>query len=198
MFSYPLFFLRHGETFYNAEGRIQGQLDTPLSPRGRGQAGEAGRILADAIRADGRTFDAFGWIASPLTRAVDTMMLARAAAGLPETGFSCDPRLMELSFGRWQNLTWPEIRAKYPREAAQRDAGVWTFTPPDGESYAALAERVGAWLSTLSGPTVAVAHGGVARALMTLIGGVSPSDAYSLPVQQGRVLAFSDGHGRWI
>ena len=68
MFSYPLIFLRHGETFYNAEGRIQGQLDTPLSPRGRGQAGEAGRILADAIRADGRTFDAFGWIASPLTR----------------------------------------------------------------------------------------------------------------------------------
>jgi probable phosphoglycerate mutase len=198
LLNFPLYFLRHGETFYNAEGRIQGQLDTPLSPRGRQQALNAGRSLDATMRAAGLDPAAAAYVASPLSRASDTMRLARGAMGLDETAFVRDPRLMELSFGLWQDMTWLEIRTKYPAGASARDKDVWDFTPPDGESYAALTERVRPWLAGLTGPTVAVAHGGVARALMVLAGGLAPAQAYALPIHQGRVLAFSAGRGCWI
>jgi broad specificity phosphatase PhoE len=198
LLNFPLYFLRHGETFFNAEGRIQGQLDTPLSPRGRTQAVAAGLSLDETMRAAGLAPSAAAYFASPLSRATDTMILARGAMGLDATGFSRDARLMELSFGLWQNLTWPEIRAKYPAAANARSQNGWDFTPPEGESYAALTERVRPWLASLSGPTIAVAHGGVARALMVLAGGLEPSQAYALPIHQGSVLAFRDGRGAWI
>ena len=192
-----LFFLRHGETFFNAEGRIQGQLDTPLSPRGREQAVEAGRMLGELLQAGGLDPATPDYVASPLSRTCDTMMLARETIGLPEAGFTTDPRLMELCFGRWQDLTWPEIRAMDPGGVAARNRDLWNYAPQDGESYAQLTERVKAWLAERSGPTVVVAHGGVARALMVLRGGVAPSEAGAMPVYQGRVLIFSNGTGRW-
>ncbi len=193
----PLFFFRHGETFYNAEGRIQGQLDTPLSPLGRAQATEAGLKLGAALDERGMAFDRIGWFASPLSRACETMDLARTALGLVPDRFAQDKRLMELSFGRWQDLTWPEIGARYPGEMSARRADTWNFRPPEGESYADLAARVGSFLDTLRGPAAVAAHGGVARALMTLIGGVTPQEACVMPVYQGRLLIFFGGRGRW-
>lgn len=196
--STPLFFFRHGETFYNAEGRIQGQLDTPLSPLGRAQAAEAGRLLGAALQADGLAAEAPSWFASPLARASETMEIARRALGLPPDGFTRDNRLMELSFGRWQDLTWPEVAALYPAAVTARKTDFWGFRPPGGESYADLAARVASFLDGLSGPAVVAAHGGVARALMTLIGGVRPQDTRGMPIHQGRLLAFSGGRGRWL
>ncbi|MFO1136436.1 MAG: histidine phosphatase family protein [Rhodoblastus sp.] len=195
--STPLFFFRHGETFYNAEGRIQGQLDTPLSPLGRAQAAESGRLLGATLAADGLATQALGWFASPLARAAETMELARGALGLPGEDFARDKRLMELSFGRWQDHTWAEIGARFPGAVAARKANFWNFRPPDGESYADLAARVASFLDGLSGPAVVAAHGGVARALMTLIGGVKPEDTRGMPVHQGRLLVFSGGRGCW-
>jgi len=194
----PLYFFRHGETFYNAEGRIQGQLDTPLSPLGREQACEVGRILRLRLQADGLGAASPGWFASPLSRASETMTIARREMNLPEDAFGRDKRLMELSFGAWQDMTWPEISARNPAAVAARKADFWNFRPPQGESYADLADRVRAFLDTLTGPTVVAAHGGVARALMVLIGGVRPPDTRGMPVHQGRLLVFSGGRGRWI
>ena len=194
----PLFFFRHGETFYNAEGRIQGQLDTPLSPRGREQAVEAGHILGEALAAHGIGLDTPGWFASPLSRASETMILARRALAIPEDDFKRDGRLMEISFGAWQDLTWPEIGARDPGGFAARKSDFWHFRPPGGENYADVADRVRAFLDEIAGPTVVAAHGGVARALMTLIGGVKPEDTPGMPIHQGRLLVFTDGRGRWI
>ncbi len=196
--STPLLFFRHGETFYNAEGRIQGQLDTPLSPLGRAQAAESGRLLGAALQAGGLATEGQGWFASPLVRASETMELARRALALPADDFARDKRLMELSFGQWQDSTWAEIAARYPGAVAARKANFWNFRPPDGESYADLAARVASFLDGLSGPAVVAAHGGVARALMTLIGGVRPQDTRGMPIHQGRVLVFSGGRGRWM
>lgn len=194
----PLFFFRHGETFYNAEGRIQGQLDTPLSPLGREQAAQVGRTLGAALRAQGLGPDATGWFASPLVRASESMRLARGALGLEADDFVRDKRLMELSFGAWQDVTWPDIVARHPSEVAERKANFWTFRPPGGESYADLSARVVSFLDGVSGPATVAAHGGVARALMTLIGGVKPADTRGMPIHQGRLLVFADGRGRWI
>lgn len=195
---FPLYFLRHGETFYNAEGRIQGQLDTQLTPKGRAQAAEAGQRLDRAIRAEGQAPGDFGYFASPLSRASDTMVLARRAMGLAGEAFQKDNRLMELNFGQWQDLTWPEIRARDPAAVAARTEHFWTVAPPGGESYADLTDRVRTWLVERSGATVVVAHGGIARALMSLIDGMTPDEIKGRPILQGRVLAFARGPGRWL
>jgi len=197
-FDFPLFFFRHGETFYNAEGRIQGQLDTPLSPLGRTQAVEAGRKLGVALADHGLGPQDVGWFASPLSRVCDTMTLARAALSLPGDQFQRDKRLMEISFGLWQDLTWPEINTRYPGAPAARQSDFWNYRPPNGESYADLTDRVRAFLLERAGPTVVAAHGGVARALMVLLGGVAPTDTRGMPIHQGRLLVFSEGRGRWM
>ena len=105
---------------------------------------------------------------------------------------------MELNFGLWQDMTWPEITARNPAAVAARKADFWNFRPPQGESYADLADRVRSFLDTLTGPAVVTAHGGVARALMVLIGGVQPQDTRGMPIHQGRLLVFAGGRGRWI
>ena len=198
--AYPfrVVFVRHGETDWNAENRLQGQRDTQLNGRGREQAGSLGRTLRAEIGAEiDRIEAAGGFVASPLERARETMAILRAAIGLPAEGYRLDPALMELSFGDWEGLTWAEIRSRCPDGAAARRVEKWGFVPPGGESYAMLAERVRGWLGSLEGEAFVVAHGGVARALMVLIAGEAPEAAASAPIPQGRAIVFDKGR-RWL
>ncbi len=95
-----------------------------------------------------------------------------------------DDRLKELTFGRWEGLTWKDVRKADPAGAAARERDKWRAVPPDGESYELLAVRVAGFLPTLRRETVLVSHGGVARVLMTMIGGIAPRQG-----RQGRYLA---------
>src|SRR5580700_2772432 len=118
-----LFLIRHGETFWNADGRLQGQQDSKLNGRGREQARRAGRLLAELVP----DAAAASFIASPLSRAresLDILMeelvaLDKLAAVRP---YVTDDRLKELSFGRWEGLTWKEVRRDDPLRYAARDA----------------------------------------------------------------------------
>ncbi len=198
-FPYRLIFLRHGETAYNAENRLQGQLDIPLNARGREQARSVGRTLGARIGAEiGQLEVAGAFIASPLVRARETMEIARDAIRLPPGRYHLDAALKEISFGVWEGLTWPEIEARDPRGVRARRKDKWTFAPPGGESYAMLAERLRPWLSELRGEAFVVSHGGVARALMALIAGVAPAKAADAPIAQGRALCFENGSCHWI
>ena len=138
------------------------------------------------------------FIASPLERARETMEIARDAMGLPPSRYRLDPTLKEISFGAWEGLTWPEVEARDPKGVRTRRRDKWIFVPPHGESYATLAERVRPWLDGLTGDAFVVSHGGVARALMTLIAGVTPAKAADAPITQGRALCFEKGRCRWI
>ena len=199
-FSHRLIFLRHGETAYNAENRLQGQRDIPLNARGREQARAVGRTLRARIRSEIDRLEAAGaFIASPLERARETMEIARDAIGLPPQAYRLDAALRELTFGAWEGLTWPEIEARDVKAVRARRKDKWSFTPPGGgESYAMLAARVRPWLAGLSGDALVVSHGGVARALLTLIAGVAPERAAEAPIAQGRALCFENGDCRWI
>ena len=199
LFAHRLIFLRHGETAFNAENRLQGQLDIPLNARGREQARTVGRTIGALIGSEiDRLEAAAAFIASPLERARETMEIARDAIGLPARSYRLDAALKELTFGDWEGLTWPEIAARDPKSVRARSQDKWSFVPPGGESYAMLAERVRAWLDGLSGDAFIVSHGGVARALMTLIAGVKPAKAADAPIAQGRALWFENGGCRWI
>jgi broad specificity phosphatase PhoE len=198
-FPHRLIFVRHGETPYNAENRLQGQRDIPLGGRGRDQARAVGRTLRARIGAEiDRLEAADAFIASPLRRTRETMEIARGAMGLAPARYRLEPALKELTFGDWEGLTWPEVKARDPDGVAARRADKWGFAPPAGESYAMLSERVRAWLETLTAEAFVVSHGGVARALMTLIAGVPHEVAASKPVDQGRAMVFENGGYGWI
>src|SRR5262245_376616 len=188
-----IYYVRHGETPWNAEGRFQGSRDIPLTDRGREQAATAGGILRDLISRATREPHHFGYVCSPLTRARTTMDLLRGALGLPTEGYALEHRLREISWGDWEGMTVPEMQAHDPVTFAARRKDRWGTTAPKGETYAEVAARVRTWLSELTSDTVAVAHGGTMRALMVATGVASTLEAMEAMVEQGVVYVFADG-----
>jgi broad specificity phosphatase PhoE len=185
------FFIRHGETDWNAERRLQGGRDIPLNDRGRQQAAQCGATLRDLIADRGKTPANFSFVSSPLSRASETMEIARGALGLPANGYAVEPCLSELSFGGWEGMTYREIRAVDEATLVAREHDKWNFKAPGGESYAGLLARVRAWHAAASGDLIVTAHGGVARVLMVLFGIRVPEEAPRADVDQGVVYEFA-------
>jgi probable phosphoglycerate mutase len=183
---HPLIFIRHGETDWNRAARFQGQHDVPLNALGRRQAERNGRAVA-GILASG----AWDFVASPLSRTVETMRIALAAAGRADESFSTDPRLKEASYGDWEGLTLAEINALDAGVHERRALDKWGFVPPSGESYADVSERVAEWLATLGGPTLVVAHAGIMRGLLFRLAGLPADEAPHFTVPHDRVILFT-------
>jgi broad specificity phosphatase PhoE len=162
-----IYYIRHGETAWNAEGRFQGSQDIPLNALGRAQAVASGEILKG--------------------------LLARGVMALPAAGYSIDDRLREIGYGRWEGLTLPEMEAHDPATFALRQVDKWTVAAPSGESYASVTLRMRQWFESLAGDTVTVAHGGTMRALMVALGVAPPLEAADTPIGQGVVYVFRDG-----
>ncbi|MCK1361933.1 histidine phosphatase family protein [Bradyrhizobium sp. 199] len=188
-----IYFLRHGETEWNALGRLQGAKDIPLNARGRGQAVQAADVLADLFRRDGKDRAALPYVSSPLGRARQTMELVRGKLELPPADYSLDDRLREIGYGTWEGLTLAESEAFDPDVYARRLADKWTVAPAGGETYAAVQLRMLDWYESLLVDTVAVAHGGTCRALMVALGIETPAGAAELNIQQGAVYVFREG-----
>jgi broad specificity phosphatase PhoE len=188
-----LYYVRHGETDFNAEARLQGRRDTELNARGREQAQECGELLRDLFARDRREPADFDYVASPLKRARETMEILRATLGLDRPGYRTDDRLMEISYGEWEGLTLPEIDVRSPGILAERDRDKWDFAPPGGESYRALTARINEWYTSLKRDTVVAAHGGGVRALMALFSVLPKEEASRAQIGQGVVYVFADG-----
>ncbi len=192
-----LYFVRHGETDWNAERRLQGQKDIPLNALGRTQASRCGLILGRLLGQNGRTAGDFDYVSSPLGRARETMELLRTGLGLAPGLYSTDARLMEMSFGRWEGFTFAELQASEAEALAARERDKWGFVLPGGESYAQLVVRVRAWYQAMERDTVVSAHGGVARALIAHLGIKPEASAPLDEIGQGVVYVFgADGMAR--
>ena len=188
-----LYFVRHGETDFNVEQRLQGRTETRLNERGRVQAGACAGILGDLFARDSRRPEALAYVSSPLVRAAETMEIVRGALGLDAAAFARDRRLVEISYGRWEGRTLPEIEALDPGVLARRERDKWDFRPPGGESYREVAQRVGDWYAGVGGDTVVVAHGGVARSLMANFRILPEEEATHAEILQGVVYVFAGG-----
>jgi broad specificity phosphatase PhoE len=164
-----LYFVRHGETDWNRDKRLQGQHDIPLNALGRVQASRCGELLRELIERDGRGLAEYDYVSSPLGRARETMELIRATIGLDASSYRTDARLMEMSFGRWEGFTFAELQTREASALADRERDRWGFVIPGGESYALLQARVGAWYEGLERDSVVSAHGGVCRVLMAYL-----------------------------
>jgi probable phosphoglycerate mutase len=158
--------VRHGETVWNAEMRMQGQLDTALSERGRRQAARTADALAD------EGIDAI--VSSDLARAFDTAAAIAGVVGLP---VAADPGLRERSFGAFQGYTYAEIDARWPVEAGRWRRHDPTFAPDGGESLVAFNARALAVVTAIAegarGRSVlVVTHGGVLDCLYRAAAGL--------------------------
>ncbi len=186
-----VYYIRHGETDWNVEGRLQGHQEIPLNARGRAQAAHCGGVLRDLFARDGRDPATLDYVSSPLGRARQTMELARSALGLAPDVYTTEPRLTEICFGEWEGFTIAQLRNRDPQRIAQREHDKWHFVAPGGgESYKAVSERMHAWYEALSRHTVVTAHGGTARGLMASLGIAKPAAAPLIDIAQGVVYVF--------
>lgn len=194
-----LYMIRHGQTDWNAELRMQGQKDIPLNATGRAQARQNGEALKALLGDQVYNYD---FVASPLWRARETMQILRTAIGLKPEDFRIDERLREISFGDWEGHTLAELQAEWPDRLQARIENKWHFIPPgeDAESYEILSWRVGSFLKSLTRPTVCVSHGGIMRAALRLFGGYSETDAADTSIHQDKILEVETENPRaaWI
>ena len=188
-----IYYVRHGETGWNAEGRFQGNKDIPLNDLGRAQAVTSGKILGRVLAQDGRDIGAMPFVSSPLGRARMTMELARGALNLPASGYSIDDRLREIGYGHWEGLTLPEMQLHDAATFASRSVNKWSVAAPGGESYESVTARMRDWFNSVTTDTVTVAHGGTMRALMVALGIASELEAADTMIGQGVVYVFRDG-----
>jgi probable phosphoglycerate mutase len=151
--------VRHGETRYNREGRLQGWIDTTLTDRGREQARELGRSLADADRT----------VSSDLDRARETAAILASTADCPDPTLDADWR--ERNFGTYQGRTSEAVRASDP-EVLDDGHVALDATPDGGESLEELRDRVLEGLRSVrrtltDGETaLVVTHGGPIRVVL--------------------------------
>jgi broad specificity phosphatase PhoE len=188
-----LYFMRHGETDFNAAHRLQGQYQTSLNARGRQQAEIGGDLLRDLFERDRLQASDLSYVSSPLNRARETMEIVRRRLSLDPQVYETDDRLMEISYGAWEGLTLPEVEAHEPGVLERRDREKWDFAPPGGESYRDVGKRVADWYATVGRDAVVVAHGGVARVLMANFHILPEEEATHAEIAQGVVYVFSGG-----
>ena len=159
MLTAPLYVLRHGETAWNTERRMQGTKDSPLTERGRAQAVAMGRALrAELAHEPAPTF----FLKSPLGRASETALIVGRELGIDPAEWRDDPRLVELRYGQWEGFTWKEIEARHPNALAEWRADPHGFCPPGGETHVELRRRTRAALADIiagNSRTVVVSHG---------------------------------------
>lgn len=175
-----LYILRHGETVWNSENRMQGELNSPLTLKGEAQAVRQGQILSTL------NLDGFSMISSPQGRAVQT---AGIALGLIARDIVTDNRLREIGVGDWSGLCRDELPLGDGPDAfiAQYEAA------PNGEGMAALSVRVAAFLKDLKSPSVIVTHGITSRILRQIVAGNDAISSMSTHGGQGCIYHLKNG-----
>ena len=173
--SAKIYLLRHGETMWNTERRLQGHSNSQLTQKGKQQARQNGLRLRKLISSTPRL------ISSPLGRCRET---AEIIAGVMKFDFSqieYEDRVKELSYGRWEGQRVSDIELNEASAFQVRRANRWDIPAPDGESYSMVADRLGDWLSEVERQTlVLVSHGCAGRILRGIYTNLPKESIYSL------------------
>ena len=159
-----LYILRHGQTRFNAERRLQGQCNSPLTALGEQQARAMGITLQQQIS------DIHQWriISSPLGRTLQTSQLVCEGLGISRTAIATDARVQEVGLGQWEQCQISEILAASPELQHRQD---WYLQAPQGEGFDATCARLKSWLSELNATDklIVVSHGLTGMILRALL-----------------------------
>lgn len=185
-----IYLLRHGQTEFNLEGRLQGaEVDSPLTPLGRQQAAQCGAILRRAL--SGTAEPTF--VSSPAARARHTMEIVLSALERP-ISYDVEPRLREIGMGRAAGLTLVEVQRTYPDDFAKLQTTRRPNDAPEGgETDHQLDERVASWLSSVTGDVVVVSHRTTGRFLRAQYLNLAPDARASLDEPHDSVFRLEGG-----
>jgi 2,3-bisphosphoglycerate-dependent phosphoglycerate mutase len=187
-----LLLVRHGQSTWNHEHRIQGQLDPPLSEAGRRQAERLGRRLV------GRQFS--GFYSSDLARAIETSMVIGEAIGIEPTPMS---ELREIYLGEWEGLNTDDLALRFPQAWAS-----WTKEPnwdlvPGGEGSAQFEARVDGAVDSIfkrheQGDVLVVTHGGVIQIALHRVVGRPGRGIFPFRIQNASMTVIERRNGRLV
>lgn len=181
-----IYLLRHGQTNYNHEGRMQGQLESQLTERGMAQA----QAMADLLKTE--ITDTAGWrlLASPLKRTRQSAAIVGATLGLE---VEIEPALIEVGCGVWEDRLYADLAKEHPQAFAGRD---WFFQAPDGERFEDVDGRVRPWLAAQPPEPrklIAVAHGVSGSLLRGAYLGLSREETLSQDMPQDAIFRLAEG-----
>ena len=203
--SLQLFLLRHGETDWNAEKRLQGRTDTSLNAKGRAQAKRHGAELAKIFKFSSFQNNTFNdelaewhFVSSPLKRCRETLELVLEALGCAHLSYDLDDRLTEISFGEWEGQRWDELRLREPELVAARFDNPWEVCAPGAETYSDLEKRVLDWYSAHPPKTIAVTHSGPSRIIRRAVSQMPRERILDLQSPQDRFMNVHAGGFDWI
>lgn len=183
-----IWLVRHGQTEFNRENRLQGRIDSPLTALGLEQAALVGRWFTRRVGEP----DRWTICTSPLGRAQTTAAILASAAGLADR-ITPDDRLTELSIGSWEGKARPELETLRPDLAGQP----FFMHSPDGETWAGASARLGGWLDEWAErddhDVIALSHAGAGKVLRALYLGLSVEEARVLDAPQDAVFRLHAG-----
>ena len=185
-----IYLVRHGQTEFNRIGRLQGHVDSPLTPLGIDQAHRVGALLKSLIG------DSAGWTieASSLGRTAHTARIIADVTGMND--IVLEDRLREVSMGSWDGLTVEEIAVLAPEAMESAKRSSLFFQSPDGETYEVMCVRMSSWLDQALAdgrPRIVVSHGVAGRVLRALYANLDWEEAVLLPAPQDAVFSLDGG-----
>ncbi|HCH2707870.1 TPA: histidine phosphatase family protein [Vibrio parahaemolyticus] len=182
-----IFVLRHGETEFNADKKLQGHCNSSLTSKGSDQARRVGTTLKQYV--ENRPFRVYS---STLGRALQTSQIVCEELNYSYENLNKEPRLKEFSLGEWEQRTIPSLEQEIPNLLAQND---WYLQAPNCETYESVRERLSSWLSdvTHDEDIVVVSHGLTGIVLRGLLLGMDYTQVWQQGLPQDAFFIIEDG-----
>ncbi|WMO06274.1 phosphoglycerate mutase family protein [Vibrio parahaemolyticus] len=182
-----IFVLRHGETEFNADKKLQGHCNSSLTSKGSDQARRVGTTLKQYV--ENRPFRVYS---STLGRALQTSQIVCEELNYSYENLNKEPRLKEFSLGEWEQRTIPSLEQEIPNLLAQND---WYLQVPNCETYESVRERLSSWLSdvTHDEDIVVVSHGLTGIVLRGLLLGMDYTQVWQQDLPQDAFFIIEDG-----
>ncbi|EHW0692293.1 histidine phosphatase family protein [Vibrio parahaemolyticus] len=182
-----IFVLRHGETEFNADKKLQGHCNSSLTSKGSDQARRVGTTLKQYV--ENRPFRVYS---STLGRALQTSQIVCEELNYSYENLNKEPRLKEFSLGEWEQKTIPSLEQEIPNLLAQND---WYLQAPNCETYESVRERLSSWLSDVAHDEdiVVVSHGLTGIVLRGLLLGMDYTQVWQQDLPQDAFFIIEDG-----
>ncbi|EPI5803363.1 phosphoglycerate mutase family protein [Vibrio parahaemolyticus] len=182
-----IFVLRHGETEFNADKKLQGHCNSSLTSKGSDQARRVGTTLKQYV--ENRPFRVYS---STLGRALQTSQIVCEELNYSYENLNKEPRLKEFSLGEWEQRTIPSLEQDIPNLLAQND---WYLQAPNCETYESVRERLSSWLSDVAHDEdiVVVSHGLTGIVLRGLLLGMDYTQVWQQDLPQDAFFIIEDG-----
>ncbi|EMN6297023.1 phosphoglycerate mutase [Vibrio parahaemolyticus] len=182
-----IFVLRHGETVFNADKKLQGHCNSSLTSKGSDQARRVGTTLKQYV--ENRPFRVYS---STLGRALQTSKIVCEELNYSYENLNKEPRLKEFSLGEWEQRTIPSLEQEIPNLLAQND---WYLQAPNCETYESVRERLSSWLSDVAHDEdiVVVSHGLTGIVLRGLLLGMDYTQVWQQDLPQDAFFIIEDG-----